>query len=1063
MDGNKKIVIKTKIDTKQAEADLKALKSSIRDTAKELSSVEKQITQANSHRSKLADDLKSAQAAAQATRKAIQDLDTKMTAGKEFDALAAKSEELSTAYEHQDNKLKQLQQDYKAYLKAQEASKAAFTPEQAAASAQVGQTYQSQIAAAQAELNATAQKLDALGARMDALHQRGVTGYDAKDLQQQQKLLTQLEKQQAAAEQAQKAYDAQGAALEGLKQKHETLTGLMQQEETSAQNLASTLQQSTASSGMESVGKSAASTTARVKRASKAVSHFGSRMRGIVTGALVFNLISSGLRSVVNTMGSAIMQTNGFKTALAQLKGAAATCAAPLVSALGSALTFIINLLATALGYLAQLISLLTGKSISAMKAQAKALNKTGSAASKATKSLAAFDEINRLQDKSGGGGGVGFDTSGIGQLPGWMKKLAEDFGAGFKKGFGDAAQGLANIKADLAQIGADLKEIWQDPAVNAAVKRFASTAVFALGEIVGAAASIGVSIAENLVGGFARYLNRSKGFLKKILPNILNLGSDLMALLGDTAAAIATVFRSLGSEGAKQLTSGFIGMLANSALGIIQTVEQVAYAIAKPLLQPFIDNAEKIRQVFANLAAVVAPFFVGIADGIAAFFAAMGDFYNAVLKPIIDGFAVLNSELLGDFLDTINRVLESLTGTKDMLHSVGEVVGFVIAAVLTGLTVVKTVTTALGAAKLAVTGLHGAFTLVSGVISGFPALLGAILSPAGLVVAAIAAVIAAGVLLYQNWDTIKAKAAELAASIQQKLNDAKESIISWCDSVRQFWADLGENLKAKAQDTLASLQQGWDEFCTRFLQLVANFCAKTKQDFLNWCSAVLQFWLNAANKVVSITQNMTAKAKALWQAFCTGVQNLVSGFVGSVGSAMNGLRSLFSNIWSAITRIVGDAITNIINGVLSMVERITSAISSILSALSNMHSRVSDGISSAQSAIGGTAVYSAPLTDLPVPALAQGAVIPANHKFLAMLGDQRSGTNVEAPLDTIKQAVAEVMEDLQAGQMAGFEAVVSVLREILSAVYGIELTDEDVGRAVQRWQRKQLIATGGV
>ena len=102
-------------------------------------------------------------------------------------------------------------------------------------------------------------------------------------------------------------------------------------------------------------------------------------------------------------------------------------------------------------------------------------------------------------------------------------------------------------------------------------------------------------------------------------------------------------------------------------------------------------------------------------------------------------------------------------------------------------------------------------------------------------------------------------------------------------------------------------------------------------------------------------------------------------------------------------------------------------------------------------------------LTAPQIPYLAQGAVIPANREFLAVLGDQNRGTNVEAPLDTIKQAVAEVMEDLQAGQMAGFEAVVSVLREILSAVYGIELTDEDVGRAVQRWQRKQLIATGGV
>ena len=102
-------------------------------------------------------------------------------------------------------------------------------------------------------------------------------------------------------------------------------------------------------------------------------------------------------------------------------------------------------------------------------------------------------------------------------------------------------------------------------------------------------------------------------------------------------------------------------------------------------------------------------------------------------------------------------------------------------------------------------------------------------------------------------------------------------------------------------------------------------------------------------------------------------------------------------------------------------------------------------------------------LTAPQIPYLAQGAVIPANREFLAVLGDQSHGTNVEAPLDTIKQAVAEVMEDLQAGQMAGFEAVVSVLREILSAVYGIELTDEDVGRAVQRWQRKQAIATGGV
>ena len=49
-------------------------------------------------------------------------------------------------------------------------------------------------------------------------------------------------------------------------------------------------------------------------------------------------------------------------------------------------------------------------------------------------------------------------------------------------------------------------------------------------------------------------------------------------------------------------------------------------------------------------------------------------------------------------------------------------------------------------------------------------------------------------------------------------------------------------------------------------------------------------------------------------------------------------------------------------------------------------------------------------ITKLRIPALAQGAVIPPNSPFLAMLGDQKSGTNIETPLDTIKQAVAEVL-----------------------------------------------------
>ena len=65
---------------------------------------------------------------------------------------------------------------------------------------------------------------------------------------------------------------------------------------------------------------------------------------------------------------------------------------------------------------------------------------------------------------------------------------------------------------------------------------------------------------------------------------------------------------------------------------------------------------------------------------------------------------------------------------------------------------------------------------------------------------------------------------------------------------------------------------------------------------------------------------------------------------------------------------------------------------------------RKADGRGAAQSLDGNAPVYNE------IPALASGAVIPPNRKFLAVLGDQKSGTNVEAPLSTIKQAVMEAM-----------------------------------------------------
>jgi hypothetical protein len=67
------------------------------------------------------------------------------------------------------------------------------------------------------------------------------------------------------------------------------------------------------------------------------------------------------------------------------------------------------------------------------------------------------------------------------------------------------------------------------------------------------------------------------------------------------------------------------------------------------------------------------------------------------------------------------------------------------------------------------------------------------------------------------------------------------------------------------------------------------------------------------------------------------------------------------------------------------------------------------------------------------VPALARGAVIPPNREFLAVLGDQRSGTNIETPLATMVQAFKQALAE--SGYSGSSEAVLMLDRDVLGRV----------------------------
>ena len=95
------------------------------------------------------------------------------------------------------------------------------------------------------------------------------------------------------------------------------------------------------------------------------------------------------------------------------------------------------------------------------------------------------------------------------------------------------------------------------------------------------------------------------------------------------------------------------------------------------------------------------------------------------------------------------------------------------------------------------------------------------------------------------------------------------------------------------------------------------------------------------------------------------------------------------------------------------------------------------------------------------IPYLAQGAVLPPNQPFLAMVGDQKHGTNVEAPLTTIQEAVAKVMDGHIAAMMAGFEALLAENRALRETVEGIDVGDTTIGQAVIRYNAKMSMVRG--
>lgn len=907
------------------------------------------------------------------------------------------------------------------------AQKAAQTAARASQQASAG--INKSVAMAQAKVKELERAFDAVTAKLDTQWNAGTFDPNKKAtsslLAQQEKLMAQIEaarerlrihvqiaaQKQAAAESAaaQKAAAAEEKAANRRKAIHASLWKNML---------------SRAGDGAKSMLGKLAGITKGYNRSGGAARRFGSRLREIASGALIFNGISMALRSMVNYFSRSIASTEGMRQALANLKGAAANAASPLIQVLTPALTALANAAATALSYVARLVTLLTGKISNAAATANKSAQSAAGAAQKASRSLAGFDQIERLGGNSSGGGGSG--------------ETAPNYNFEGKSPFLEAI--LSSIQAgQWGQVGALIAQKLNEslaavpwPAIHSKVQKWTQNLVDTLnglgtnvnwgliGSSIGNGLNSVIIAADTFLSG-VKWSDLGKGLgegFTKCFQTIKwkdlasGISSGLTGIFdGITAFLANTEWKDLGNKIAEFLKEIKWGEIADSLFrsigAALGSLAELLWGLIEEawnsMMEKWLQNTEKCGgDVGAGL-------LLSILEG-------LGDLhlwlYEHLIQPFVDG------------------ILEAFGIDSQQTHAFVEAGENVMLGLLQGLS---------ESWNKVVQWANKGFKKITKLWEDAPEWFRKnIIKPIAD-------------FFTQLWKDVSQFFADGWAKAQEIWDDAA----SWFDTnvirpVREFFSQLWEKISGFCSNAWSKAQQTWQKaaswFDSKVIQPVASFFSKLWEDVSGFCS---DCW---------------AGMQETWKSVSDWFQkNVVKPITDAFQSVYDGV----SDIWNGLVGVIKGAINGIIGFINGMLRSIVDGINGVTEALNKISLKLPEWLEyvpGARQLAGQEIGFNIPPVTAPqIPLLANGGVI--QQPTLAMMGEYagaRNNPEIVTPQSLMAETVAGVMEDVIASNVAGFEAVVSVLREILEAVLGIEIGDEVIGQAVARYNRKMAVVKGG-
>lgn len=450
-----------------------------------------------------------------------------------------------------------------------------------------------------------------------------------------------IEKQQAAVDNLEKKWNAACDKVDKYNSEIRQSEDLIAASEAKAEELAKELKEAEAAA--KGLKKNSKDTQGGMDKAGKSVRSFTSRLKSIVLGALVFNGISAGLREMTDHFGKCLKTNDAFTAALAQCKGALLTAFQPIYQAVAPALTYLTKLLTAAVLAVARFFATLTGTTIEAsadaaenLYNEAEALDKVGSSAKKASKSLAGFDDLNVMQktDQTGGGGGsttdvapsFSWDDAELDEMEKIVKKIAKYAGV--------AAAGFAGFKigkfvTDLLTAKDTLKTIGQKASmkigITLAVTGLAleaggiidtiqggmtaesfSNILFGGGALAGGAALIGKALGNALLGGAVGGIVAGvPAFFTSVydaMENGLNWLNGTLTAASATAAgaSIGALFGPVGA-GVGALVGFGVGLFTDGILAAGEGYKAVAVDTLSETEKALVARAKQSADAFVN------------------------------------------------------------------------------------------------------------------------------------------------------------------------------------------------------------------------------------------------------------------------------------------------------------------------------------------------------------------------------------------------------------------------------------------------------------------------------